>query len=119
MKIKMRTKAIDTYEAGRVTLKAEQVYPTSLMFKECTRCVLTYLLNDSTQAEVSRKTKISALLERLNDDIISAEDKELLMKLVSVGKDDMSVDYGMSVEELYKIKKILKGLIMTYMGEHL
>lgn len=112
-----RTKALAAYGGARLTLKNDQAYPSYMLLKEAARGVLSYILEDSFDKDISEKTKLSRLIELLDSEAIGTEDMENLNKLVEAEQGGLEHILTMDIDELYTIKKTVKRLIAKYLRE--
>lgn len=119
MKALHRTKAIETYQGARLTLKAGLGLPAYMMLKECARATLAYIVEESLDTDISEKSKLSNLVDLSPDTIVTDKDKELISILLGAEKEGLSSIMALTVEELQPVKKMLKKYIGEYLNEKL
>ena len=119
MKSLHRAKAISAYEGARLVLKNEQVYPSYMLLKEAARGVLSYIAEDCLDTEICEKTKLDRLLEFMKDGVISDEDARCINLLIDAERGGLQKIITMDLNDLKSIKKSIKKLISTCLGEHM
>lgn len=112
-----RVKAIAAYDGARITLKNEMSYPSYMLLKEAARGVLAYIAEDSLDQEISDKTKLSRLLDLVNEDLINKEDRHGIEMLIDAENRGLTGILTMDIAELKTVKKAVKHLIAAYMKE--
>lgn len=117
MKALHRTKALAAYEGARLTLKNNLAYPSYMLLKEAARGVLSYMVEDSFEQDISEKTKLSRLLDFVNIETLSEEDVSNITKLIEAENAGLCKILSMDISELSDIKHSIKGLIAKYMKE--
>lgn len=117
MKALHRTKTLAAYEGARLVLKNDMAYPAYMLLKEAARGVLSYMVEDSFEQDISEKTKLSRLLDFVNIETLTTEDVNNINKLITAENAGLDTILSMSVEELKEIKHTIKGLIAKYMKE--
>lgn len=117
MKVLHRTKALAAYEGARIVLKNDMAYPSYMLLKEAARGVLSYMAEDIMEQDISEKTKLSRLLDFVNTDNISKEDMDNIQKLIDAENKGLDRILSMDLNELYTIKRTIKGLIAEYLKE--
>lgn len=118
MKSLHRTKALAAYEGARLVLKNNMAYPAYMLLKEAARGVLSYMAEDTFDKDISDKTKLARLLEFLDTETIKKEDIDNIQKLIDAENSGLQSILAINLDELYSIKKTIKGLIGNYMKEH-
>lgn len=117
MKSLHRIKAIAAYNGAREVLKKEMAYPAYMMLKESARGILSYIVEDSYDKEISDKTKLSRLLDLINEELLTTEQIESIRYLVGVEKQGLEGILTIPTTDLIKIKRALKELIINYLKE--
>lgn len=117
MKSLHRAKALAAYEGARLVLKQEMSYPAYMLLKEAARGLLSYIVEDSFDKEISEKTKLSRLLEFVDVETFKAEDIENIKELIKAENLGLEEILSMDLDKLKSIKKTIKGLIADYLRE--
>lgn len=117
MKMLHRTKALAAYDGARITLKSEMPYPSYMMLKEAARGILAYLAEDSLDKEISDKTKLARLLEIIDTEMLTEDQIEAVNMLIEAEGRGLVGILSISIDDLKKIKKSIKKLIITYFKE--
>ena len=117
MKYLHRVKTLSAYEGARVCLKNELTYPSYMMLKEAARGVLSYVAEDVLDRDISDKTKLDRLVEFMEEGLVSSEDMVNIQKLISAENEGLQGILSIELDDLMKIKKSIKKLIVTYIKE--
>lgn len=117
MKSLHRIKAISAYKGARTSIKQEENYPAYMLLKEAARGLMSYIVEDAFDIEISEKTKLSRLLDWVTPTYISEEDRANIQKLVDAENGGLQDILTMSTEDLKMIKKTIKTNIATYLKE--
>lgn len=117
MKSLHRAKAISAYNGARITLKENMSYPAYMLLKEAARGIMSYMVEDSLDKEISDKTKLTRLLEMMNVDLMTDEQVESVKVLIDAEESGLSGVLSMDIDELNDIRKSIKKLIIEYFKE--
>ena len=117
MKSLHRAKAISAYNGARITLKNEMSYPSYMLLKEAARGVMSYMIEDSMDKEISDKTKLSRLLEMMEPGLMTDEQINWVNNLIQAEEAGLEGVLSMEINILIEIKRAIKRLIIDYLKE--
>lgn len=117
MKSLHRIKAVSAYNGARTAINAGENYPAYILLKEAARGVLSYICEDAFSKDICEKTKLTHLLEWTTPAFISEDDRATLEILVDAEKKGLEGILCIPTDDLSKIKKVLKGIIIEYLKE--
>ena len=117
MKLLHRSKALAAYEGARLAIKNNMSYPAYMMLKEAARGVLSYMVEDAFDKDISEKTKLQRLLEFLDVDAIKPETVEAINILIEAEDGGLTSILSLDKDDLNKVKREIKQLIIKYLKE--
>lgn len=117
MKSLHRTKALAAYDGARLTLNNNMAYPTYMLLKESARGILSYIAEEKFGYTISDKTKLSRLIEFLDEETINIIDLKNIQKLIDVESNGLQAIISINTDDLEDIKRTLKGLIIYWFRE--
>ena len=117
MKSLHRTKTIAAYEGARMAIKAGMPYPSYMLLKEAARGVMSYIVEDSLDKEISEKTKLVRLLDLVKPGAMTDEQIDCVQTLVNAEKAGLVGILSMDMTELTQVKRAIKKLIVDYFKE--
>ncbi len=112
-----RSKAIAAYNCARTAIKNNESYPAYILLKEAARGALSFIIEDAFDEEISDKTKIRKLIDWADDVVLTDEDRETLNILDTAERGGLQALLSMDINDLKKIKRVVKGLIANYLKE--
>ncbi len=119
MKNLHRGKAIEAYNGARVVLKEGNVYSSYMLLKEATRSTLAYINEDIQDKKYSDKTKLATLIADMPKTVVEKLDVSVFDIFVKMDKEGLGAIMSLEIEELMKVKKVLKKLMGTYLAVRL
>lgn len=117
MKALHRTKTLAAYEGARIVLKSEMNYPAYMLLKEAARGLLSYIVEDQMDQDISDKTKLSRLIELIDVEKMDKADLNAFNTLIEAENNGLAAIISMDTSELKLVKHTIKKLIAEYMRE--
>lgn len=117
MKYMHRTKTLAAYDGARICLKNNMGYPAYMLLKEAARGVLSYIVEDKFDKDISEKMKLKSLMSFIDSDMVDQEDIDKFNSLIELEEAGLEAILGASVEELIDVKRSIKHVIAEYMKE--
>ena len=117
MKVLHRIKAIAAYNGARTAIKEKNNYASYILLKEAARGVLSYIVEDSFDKEICEKTKLTRLISWMHNSIVPDNILEDINKLVVAESNGLQAITSMDLDDLIRIKRAIKRLIIDYLNE--
>lgn len=117
MKSLHRVKTLAAYDGARLLIKNEMCYPAYMMLKESARGVLSYIVEDWFDKEISEKMKLTRLVEFVTPDMVGESNLDGIKSLIDLENGGIEAILSVDIQTLLKVKASVKNLIADYMKE--